>query len=132
METISIQQTRKMSANKLYWTGRIISWICILFLLVDGTMKLFVNHYHVEGTEQLGWNVTAVQPIGIVLLICTILYIIPRTAIIGAILLSAYMGGAVATMARIGLPFYFPMMMAILLWLGLYLRNEKLRDLIKA
>lgn len=130
METIHIHQTAKTHSNKARWTGRIISGVCILFLLFDSIMKVVMHPVYVEGSNQLGWSANAVQPIGIVLLSCTILYIIPRIAILGAILLTGYLGGAIATMTRIGEPFYFPLIFAILLWGGLYLRNEKLRTLL--
>jgi hypothetical protein len=130
METINLHQATKVSSGKIVWTGRVISGICILFLFVDGVMKIFLNHYHVDGTTQLGWHASAVQPIGIVLVTCTVLHVIPRTSLIGALLLTGYLGGAVAIMARIGLPFYFPLVLAVLLWIGLCLRNDRLRELL--
>lgn len=130
METINLHQTTKVSPGKIVWTGRVMSGICILFLFVDGIMKVFLNHYHVDGTTQLGWSANAVHPIGIVLVICTTLHVIPRTSIVGALLLTGYLGGAVAIMARTGLPFFFPLVLAVLLWIGLCLRNDKLRDVI--
>ncbi|MBA4056396.1 MAG: DoxX family protein [Marivirga sp.] len=128
METLNIYQTTRSLSKKMLWTGYTISGICILFLLVDSIMKVVMNPMHVEGSTRLGWSVQAVQPIGIVLLLCTILYIVPRTAIIGAIMLTGYLGGAIATMARIGEFFYFPLLFGILLWIGLYLRSEKFRS----
>ena len=130
METIQIQQNAKTHSNKALWTGRTISGLCILFLLVDSIMKVIMNPISVQASGQLGWSANAVQPIGIVLLLCTILYCVPRTAILGAIFLTAYLGGAVATMARLGQPFYFPLFFGVLVWGGLYLRDEKLRALV--
>jgi hypothetical protein len=127
MKTLEIQNRVPLKVSKSVWTGRVISSICILFLLVDAIFKMILNPYYVEGTSQLGWNVQSVQPIGAVLLICTIIYCIPRLAFLGALLLTGFLGGAIATMARIGEPFYFPFIFAILIWTGLYLRDERLR-----
>ena len=112
------------------WIGRVLTGLSILFLLVDSIMKIIKESHSVEGTLNLGWPDTAVQPIGILLLVCTILYIIPRTAILGDIFLTAYLGGAVATMARIDISYWFPIMFGVLVWGGLFLRDEKLRALI--
>jgi DoxX-like family len=113
--------------------ARITGWITTvfigLFMLVDGgghTMRLGL---YVKGTVQLGYPESSVMPIGIVTLIATILYLIPRTSIIGAILLTAYFGGAVATMVHARQPVYFPVVFGILTWLGLWLRDMRLRAL---
>jgi hypothetical protein len=98
---------------------------------MDAIMKIFRESHSVQGTIELGWPDASVQVIGSVLLVCTILYIIPRTSFIGAILLTGYLGGAIATMARTGnTPFYFPLVMGVLIWVGLYLRDSKLRELL--
>jgi hypothetical protein len=131
METIKIQLPTTTLSAKVVWTGRIITWICVVFLLVDSIMKIIIHPMYVDATNQLGWSTNSVQPIGIVLFGCTILYIVPRTAIFGVILLTAYLGGAVATIARLGQPFFFPVILSILLWLALYIRNEKLREVIR-
>ena len=120
----------KKRINKTVLAGWIISTLCILFLLVDAIMKVIKHPMSVEGSAQLGWPVDQVQSIGIALLISTILYVIPRTAILGAILLTGYLGGAIAIMVRAGQPLYFASIFAILVWVGLALRNEKLRGLI--
>jgi hypothetical protein len=129
METINIQQTK--SSNKAaLWTGRILFTLVVLFLLVDALMKVFNAAPSVEGSDKLGWPVDSVQSIGIVLLVSTILYIIPRTAILGAILLTAYLGGATAIMVRVGEPFLFSVIFGVLVWGAIFLRDEKLRALI--
>ena len=115
------------------WGGRIMSWLPALFLLVDGVMKLFKPAVVVEATVKLGYPENTIVPIGIVLTVCTILYLIPRTAVLGAILLTGYLGGAVATHVRVGeglFPVSFPIIFGILLWGGLYLRDNRLRTLI--
>jgi hypothetical protein len=115
------------------WGGRIMSWLPALFLLIDGVMKLFKPVVVVEATVKLGYPENTILPIGIVLTVCTILYLIPRTAVLGAILLTGYLGGAVATHVRVGeglFPVSFPIIFGVLLWGGLYLRNNRLRSLI--
>jgi hypothetical protein len=129
METINFQHPAISISNKAVWTGRVISALCILFLLVDAIMKIVMHPMYVEGTQKAGWDVSTVQPLGYVLLACTLLYIIPRTAIFGALLLTGYFGGAIATVARLGDPFYFPLIFSALVWGGLYLRDERLRTI---
>ena len=121
-----------VSKGKL-WVGRIMSWLPALFLLVDGVMKLFKPAVVVEATVKLGYPESIILPIGIVLTVCTIIYLIPRTAVLGAILLTGYLGGAVATHVRVGeglFPISFPIIFGVLLWGGLYLRDNRLRTLI--
>ena len=126
-------QTAPVSRKKL-WAGRIVSALPVLFLLVDGGMKLVKPPVVVQGTVQLGYPETVIVPLGILLLTCTVLYAIPRTSILGAILLTGYLGGAVATQVRVGNPIFthilFPVYLGVLLWLGLYLRDERVRSVI--
>jgi hypothetical protein len=113
------------------WPGRIISALVVIFLLFDSTIKVLKLAAAVEGTVQVGYPVTVVQPIGIVLLACVLLYVIPRTSILGAILLTGYLGGATATMVRMSNPwFLLPVVVGVLAWLGIFLRDERLRTLI--
>jgi hypothetical protein len=127
-------ETQSAPVSKIrLWAGRIISAIPALFLLMDGVMKLFKPAIVVETTVKLGYSEGVILPLGIVLLACTILYLIPRTAILGAILLTGYLGGAVATHVRVGegaFPVLFPVIMGVLLWGGLWLRDDRLRTLI--
>ncbi|HKB64413.1 MAG TPA: DoxX family protein [Pyrinomonadaceae bacterium] len=120
------------SRGKL-WAGRIMSWLPALFLLVDGVMKLFKPAVVVEATVKLGYPENTILPLGIVLTVCTILYLIPRTAVLGAILLTGYLGGAIATHVRVSEGLFsivFPLIFGVLLWGGLYLRNNRLQTLI--
>lgn len=115
------------------WAGRILSALPVLFLLLDGMMKLFKPAFVVQATVQLGYTESVIIPLGIVLLLCTALYVIPATSILGAILLTGYLGGAVATHVRANeglFPIIFPTIIGALLWLGLYFRNERLRALV--
>jgi hypothetical protein len=126
-------QSAAVSKGKL-WTGRILSALPALFLLVDSVGKLIRPAPVVEGTVQLGYPESVLVGLGIVLLTCTVLYVIPRTAILGAIPLTGYLGGAVATHVRVGSPLFshilFPVYLGVLIWGGLYLRDERLRALI--
>ena len=125
--------TIKPSRGKL-WAGRIVSVLPVLFLLIDGVMKLVKPAVVVEGTVKLGYSETVIVPLGIVLLACTILYVIPGSSVLGAILLTGYLGGAVAANVRVGDPLFthvlFPVYLGVMIWLGLYLRDERLRALV--
>lgn len=115
------------------WAGRVVSWLMAAFLLVDGVAKLFKPGPVVEGTVKLGYSESTIVPLGIVLIACTILYLIPRTAVLGAILLTGYLGGAVATHVRAAdgvFPIVFGVTLGALVWLGLYLRDARLRELV--
>jgi len=111
-----------------------MSALPVLFLLMDGVMKLFKPPIVIETTVKLGYSETVILPLGIVLLVCTVLYAIPRTSVLGAILLTGYLGGAVATHVRVGDPLFthdlFPAYLGLLIWGGLYLRYQRLRTLI--
>jgi hypothetical protein len=120
-------------SKKNLWIGRIVSGLPALFLLVDGAMKLVKPAVVVEATTKLGYSESLIVPIGILLIVCTIIYLIPATSVLGAILLTGYLGGAVATHVRAAedvFPIVFPIIFGALLWLGLYLHDTRLRDLI--
>ena len=117
----------------MLWAGRIMSYLPALFLLFDAIAKLVKPAPVVEATVALGYPESVVVPLGITLLVCAVLYLIPKTAVLGAILLTGYLGGAVATHVRVGGSLFtilFPVIFGILLWGGLYLRDERLRMLI--
>ena len=125
-------QTAPIS-KKTLWAGRIIGGLPALFLIVDGIMKLVKPAPVVEATVRLGYSENVIIPLGIVLLVSTVLYLIPLTSILGAILLTGYLGGAVATHVRAGEGLFsivFPIIFGALLWLGLYLREDRLRALV--
>ena len=128
------QNQAASASNKLQlWIGRVISIVPALFLLIDGIMKLGKPAVVVEATVKLGYPENTIVGLGIVLVVCTILYLIPRTAVLGAILLTGYLGGAIATHVRVGDSLFsiiFPLILGALLWGGLYLRNERLRALV--
>ncbi len=116
------------------WTGRVLSALVVLLMLFDCSLKIARAQVAVEGTVKLGYSESVVVPIGIVLLVCTILYAIPRTSVLGAVLLTGYLGGAVATNVRAGLPLagyiLSPVYVGIVAWLGLYLRSIQLRRML--
>src|SRR5262245_42634916 len=115
------------------WAGRIISALPVVFLLIDGIMKIVKPAVVVEATVKLGYPESVIPGLGVVLIACTVIYLIPRTAALGAILLTGYLGGAVATHVRVGNPIFpviFPVILGAMLWGGLYLRNARLRKLI--
>ena len=114
------------------WTGRIMSAVPSLFLLVDGIMKLVKPAIVVETTVQLGYPESVISGLGIVLLGSTVLYLVPATSVLGAILLTGYLGGAVATHVRVGAGAFeilFPVIVGALLWGGLFLLERRLREL---
>ena len=121
------------TSKSMLWTGRIISALPVLFLLMDGVMNLFKPRVVVDATVQLGYPESVILGLGIVLVTCTVLYIIPPTSGLGAILLTGYLGGAVATHVRVGeglFPVLFPVILGVLIWGGLYLRDERIRTLV--
>ena len=114
--------------------GTIVTALPVLFLLFDSTIKLLVIQPVVDSFTQLGWPVHLAVTVGTVELLCLALYLVPRTAVLGALLLTAYLGGAVATHARVESPLLthtlFPVYVAVLLWFGLLLREPRLRALL--
>jgi hypothetical protein len=121
------------TSKPMLWTGYALSTLPALFLLFDGAMKLVKPEFVVKGTVELGFPESAIVPLGIVLIISTLLYLLPQTKIIGAILLTGYLGGAVATHVHASHPAFnilFPVVFGILLWGGLYLRDARLRALL--
>jgi DoxX-like family len=116
------------SSGKL-WTGRIMSGFVALFLLVDGGARLAGFAPYIEGMTKFGYPAELAPWVGLTLLICTVLYIIPRTAVLGAILVTGYLGGATATQVRVGDPWWlFPVALGVMAWGGLWLRYGGLRE----
>ncbi len=117
-------------SKKMLWAGRIVSALPVLMLFMSGVMKLLKPAAVVEGFAKLGYAEDLALGLGIVELICTAIYVIPRTSVLGAILLTGYLGGATATHVRVGDPFYGPVILGVLVWLGLFLRDYRVRALI--
>jgi hypothetical protein len=125
-------QTVTVSKKKL-WAGRIISGLAVLFLVFDGVAKVMKVAPVLEACARLGFPQNLVVGIGTVLLACVVVYIIPRTSVLGAILLTGYLGGAVATQLRAGSPLFdtlFPIIFGALIWAGIFLRDDRLRALV--
>ncbi len=122
-----------MATSKgMLWTGRVISALVGLFLLADGVAKVFKPQEVVEKTVELGYPESSIVGMGVALIASAVLYLFPRTAILGAILLTGYLGGAVATHVRVAgdaFSIVFPVIFGILVWGGLWLRDERLRAL---
>jgi hypothetical protein len=122
------------ASRTLLWAGRILTALAALFLLFDSTIKLLKLEPVVESFARLGYPVTVARGIGGLELALIAAYLIPRTSVLGAVLLTGYLGGAVSTHVRVGDPLFthvlFPIYVGVLLWGGLYLRDDRLRTLI--
>lgn len=115
------------------WTGRIISGLVVLLLLFDSLTKIMKVASFMAMAVQSGFTVHEVVRVGWILLICIVLYVIPRTAVLGTVLLTAYLGGAVAMILHLGMPeaqTLFPITVAVLTWIGIYLRERRLWSLV--
>ena len=125
---VSIAPTRRA-----VWIGRVLSGLAILFLAFDSMVKLLALTPALEGTARLGFPLSSVRPIGVIEVLCLIAYVFPPTAVFGAVLLTGYLGGAIATHLRLGDPLFshvlFPVYVAALLWGGLWLRDRRVRAL---
>ncbi|MDH4986253.1 DoxX family protein [Aminobacter anthyllidis] len=121
-------------SNPALWTGRVLSGALIAFLVFDAAIKLVPLQVVIETTAALGFPPELARTLGILTLVCTVLYAWPRTAILGAILLTGYLGGAIAIHLRIGNPMFshtlFGVYLGLMAWGGLYLRDPRLRALI--
>ena len=121
----------RTTSKAMLWTGRVISAIPILMMGGVGLLMLFAfPDKVVEGMTKYGYPASAARPVLIVEIICALLYLIPQTAVLGAILLTGYLGGAVATHVHAGEPFWFPVIFGVLVWLGLFLRDARVRALV--
>lgn len=124
-------------AKRNIWIGRILSGLAVLFLAFDGVTKFFMDKLPPEALEAgavLQWPVEKMPLVGTILLACLLLYVIPRTAVLGAVLLTGYLGGAIASHVRVSNPLLshtlFPLYVAAFLWIGLYLRDARARAMI--
>lgn len=132
MEGTIAMNARTATSKSATLTSWIISGLIILFLLVDAVPKLLRLDFAVDATVDLGYPDGTVVWIGLILLVSTVLYTIPRTAILGAVLLTGYFGGAIATQMRLGEDAWllFPFVIGVLAWAGLYLRDDRVRELV--
>jgi hypothetical protein len=117
-------------SRRLVWTGRVLTGLIVAFLLVDAICKLLALAVVIEATHRLGYAVDIIRPLGLLLAASTLLHVLPRTQFLGAVLVTAYLGGATATLVRAGTPFWFPVGMGVALWIAYYLRSPRLRALL--
>jgi hypothetical protein len=131
-DPVAVSQAHPSSGR--VWTGRVLSGLAVLFLAFDTAIKLLRVSEAVDTTVRLGYPAHLVPVIGGIQLVCLVLYVVPRTSILGAVLLTGYLGGAVATHVRVENPLFshtlFPIYIASLLWLGLWLRDRRVRQMI--
>lgn len=118
------------ASTAMLWAGRIISALPVLGLAMSAVMKFVAPPDLVKEFTRLGWPVDLARPLGIVELTCAVLYVIPQTSVLGAILVTGYLGGATATHVRIHDSFIPPIIMGVMIWLGLFLRDPRLRALV--
>ncbi len=115
------------------WAGRILTALATLFMLMDGIMKIVKAAPVLEANVRLAYPVGTLSGIGLVLVACTVLYVVPRTSFFGALLLTGYLGGAVASQVRAGSGWFevlFPILFAVLVWGGLWLRDPRVRTIL--
>ena len=128
--TAAVSESPAPPRKALLWAGRVLSALPALMLVASASMKLSHSPQVVAMfTNKLGYQETSLTGIGFLELACTALYVIPQTAFLGALLLTGYLGGAIATHVRIGEPFATPLVLGVLVWLGLYLRESRLKAL---
>jgi hypothetical protein len=117
-------------SKKALWTGRVLSALPVALLLLSAVMKFAQPAGVVEGFKHMGYSQGLAVPLGIVELACTVIYLVPSTSVLGAILLTGYLGGATASTLRVGDQFFPPVLVGVLVWGGLFLRDRRLRELI--
>ena len=118
------------ASRKIVWVGRGISVLASLLFLMSAILKLKDGPEVIKGIAHLGLPESMVVPLSILEISCVVIYLIPATSVLGAILLTGYLGGAICTHWRVGDPFFFHIVLGILIWLGLYLRENRLKELI--
>lgn len=121
---------RAVVSKKIVWAGRVISALPVLMLFFGGVLAFMKPPMVLQSMAHFGYPERLVIPLGILEIVCALIYAIPRTSVFGAVLLTAYFGGATATHVRIGEAFYMPVIFGVLVWIGLYLREDRLRALV--
>ena len=133
MSTVTVEMNAATRSNPwLIWTGRIVSIAPVLIVLMSARWKLTSNPWYVHEWGRIGWRTPDLPFIASLQLGAILLYVIPRTSVLGAVILTGYLGGAIASYVRIGelYPPLVPLITAMLAWLGVYLRDERLRSLL--
>jgi hypothetical protein len=123
-------------SGRALWIGRLVSGLAVAFLIFDSVAKLLEVQMVIDGTKQLGYPPDLAFGLGVTLLSCVLVHLVPRSSLLGAVLLTGYLGGAIATHVRVGNPLFthvlFPTYIAALLWGGLILRDARLRAFLGA
>ena len=119
-----------LASRKIVWVGRVISILVSLLFAMSALMKLRGGPEVIQGMAHLGLPESLIVPLAILEISCVLIYLIPATSVLGAILLTGYIGGAICTHLRVGDPFYMQIAIGIFIWLGLYLREDRLKELI--
>ncbi len=127
--TTELQSIGPRPSRNTFWAGWVLSVLPALLLMFSASMKFVMPQSAVEGFTHLGWPEHLALPLGILEMTCALVFLVPRTAVLGAILVAGYMGGAIATHVRIGEPFFAQAGVGLVAWLGLYLREPRLRAL---
>jgi hypothetical protein len=115
---------------KAIWGGRVVSIVVALAFAFSAAMKLMVHPEVMKGMSHLGLPETLIRPLGVIELLCVVVYLVPKTSVLGAILLTGYVGGTIITHLRVGEPVYVNIILGLMIWLGLYLRRPRLRELL--
>jgi hypothetical protein len=132
MNAVDVQAPETKTRRWMLWAGRVISLWPVFVVLSSATWKLTRNQWYVGEFTRIGWPDSALPLLAFLQLGCILLYVIPQTAVLGAVLLTGYLGGAIATYTRIGEPYpvLVPLSTSMIAWLGIYLRDERLRALL--
>jgi hypothetical protein len=132
MNAVDVQMREKTGMRWMVWAGRVISLWPVFVVLMSATWKLTRNPWYVREFARIGWQESSLNLLAFLQLGCIVLYLIPQTAILGAVLLTGYLGGAIATYTRIGEPYpvLVPLSTSMIAWLGIYLREARLRSLL--
>ncbi|HWE25903.1 MAG TPA: DoxX family protein [Myxococcales bacterium] len=112
------------------WVGRVIAWLVALLFAMSAVMKLLMLPAVVQGMEHLGLPQSLMRPLGVIELLCAVVYLVPRTSFVGAILLTGYVGGTIITHWRIGEPPFVQIVVGLLIWLSFYLRRPRFREVV--
>ena len=129
-----ISAAKSEPTTRAVWTGRVLSGLAIAFLTFDAALKLARVDAAVQSTTELGYPASSLLLIGVIEVVCLIVYLVPRTAVLGAVLWTGYLGGAIATHVRVENPLFthvlFPIYVAALIWGGLWLRDARVRGML--
>ena len=130
MTTLDYETRTPRDSKAMVWTGRVFSALPVLLMVFGASMAVFKPAMVEEGMKKHGYPEGIGTKLIVVEMACVVLYVVPQTAVLGAVLLTGYLGGATATHVRVGEPFFMPVIVGIVVWLGLFFRDARLRDLL--